>query len=249
MGFYDPYDETLGGPLTLEEDEPRHQARHGDGFRFFDVVSVGLMLASVAVVVLTVLLINNPQAAFNPFPPAAPTATPTLIVMAEPPTATPAAPTEIPTSIPTPTDTPTPFPTPTEAVQVFSGPTNTPSRYPFNLLDDEIAYQSNENGEGCAWLSIAGQALDLNGQPALQLAVQVRGEGFEWIEFTGSEPRFGEAGFEVLLNTTPVVGEYEVQLFSTTGITLSEPIIVRTTSSCNENVAYLVFAQNYDYTR
>ena len=121
--------------------------------------------------------------------------------------------------------------------------------FPFTLQDEAVTYTQNFNDEGCAWLSIAGQVFDLNGNPLPGLAVQVTGENFEQIEFTGTAPQYGPSGYEVFLNSTPIEAEYVVRLLNTTGMPLSEPIVVRTLSSCERNVAIVNFIQNHEFTR
>jgi hypothetical protein len=121
--------------------------------------------------------------------------------------------------------------------------------FPFTLQGEAVTYVRNSNGEGCAWSSIAGQVLDLNGGPIPDLVIQVTGENFQHIAWSGTERRFGASGYEVLLETTPTETEYVVQLMMQTGMPLSEPIVVRTLSSCDRNVAIVNFVQNHPYSR
>ena len=115
------------------------------------------------------------------------------------------------------------------------------------LQDDTVTYTANQNAEGCAWQSIAGQVIGMDGRPIIGLAVLVTGENFEQIEFSGSADEFGPSGYEVWLNNTPLEGEYEVQLLNTTGQPLSEVIIVQTLSACERNVAIANFSQRSAY--
>ena len=160
------------------------------------------------------------------------------------------------TSGPTPTRqataTRTPLPQATATgITPLPGATNTVAIFPFTLQNEAVTYARNENGEGCAWLSIAGQVFDLNGGPVIGLAVMVTGEGVAegGLAFSGEAPLFGPSGYEVFLNTTPVEQEYVVQLLNTTGMPLSEPIVVRTLSSCDRNVAIVNFVQNHEFSR
>jgi hypothetical protein len=204
---------------------------------------------------------------WNPWPPRPPEPTPTLFVL---PSLTPTflAPTPLPTMTsspepPTPTLTPFSIPltttptiegeseegeeTPTISIGESTAPTATPSSYPFTLQDNAVTYIENQNEDGCAWQSIAGQVLGMDGDPIRQLPVQVTGENFEWLAFTGSAPEFGPSGYEVWLNNTPLEAEYEVQLLNTTGLPLSEVIVVQTLSACERNVAIVNFVQNHEY--
>lgn len=187
----------------------------------------------------------------EPLPAPTETPSPTLTVGAptqmSTPGTTPTAGTPPGDLSPTPTtppgeSTPTPMTPPIE-----SSPTV--SIHPFTLQDEAVTYTENMNEEGCAWQSIAGQVLGLEGEPIVGLAVQVIGENFEQIEFTGSMPEFGDSGYEVWLNNTPLEAEYQIQLLNTTGQPLSEVIIVRTLSACDKNVAIVNFVQNHPYVR
>jgi hypothetical protein len=211
-------------------------------------------------IIATILLIQNPFLPLNPFPPKPPEPTPTLFPLGQalpteegalPPTWTPSPePTDLPTPTPrsTSTNTPTPLATATGiTAQPVSAPTT--SIFPFTLQNEAVTYTQNTNDEGCAWSSIAGQVFGLNSEPIVGLPVQVVGESFEQIEFTGTATAFGPSGYEVFLNTTPVEAEFQVRLLNTTGAPLSETIIVRTLSSCERNVAIVNFVQNHEYSR
>jgi hypothetical protein len=213
------------------------------------------------VVVVTVMLIQNPTAPFNPFPPPPPEPTPTLFLLdpvddgtGEVPVTTTATaePDDDPTATPAVIATDTPRPTvlaTATGLTALPGATNTVTVFPFTLQDEAVTYTQNPNDEGCEWLSIAGQVFDLNGDPLPGLPVQVTGEDFEQIEFTGTALQFGPSGYEVLVNTTPIEAEFVVRLLNTTGQQLSDPIVVRTLSSCERNVAVVNFVQNHEFTR
>lgn len=198
----------------------------------------------------------------------APTTTITLTFTAIPPT--PTIPTATPTPSPTPTETPTITPTTTPVVGGISViPAITPTApTPANTVDPasiqstrpafpfsvkSIRYQANEGAEGCRWQSIAGVVLNLAGQPRGKqegsLAVSVSGDNSRIDEFTytGTEPRFGESGFEIFLGVVPRVADYTVELRGTTGAPISEKVTVQTREACNENVAVIEFMQNYPY--
>lgn len=243
-------------PATLEEDRPEppkkeKQPRERKPGGFYNFVSFLFLLATVGMVIYTVLLIQNPNAPYNLFPPDTPAPTPTLFVIGGegglPPTWTPPPPpTEEPSPTPgaTPTRTATPPPTPTRLTPE-PGATVTISFFPFTPQDDAVTYTRNTREEECAWASIAGQVFDQNGGPVIGLPVQVTGDNFEQIVFTGAEPFFGPSGYEVKINTTPVEDEFVVRLLGTTGQPYSEPVVVRTLSSCDRNIAVLNFVQNH----
>jgi hypothetical protein len=101
-------------PPSQQAAPPSHP---GGGSSIFDIITVIFFIASVGVISATVLIINDPEAAFNPFPKPTqpevlsfPTPTPTFTPGATfTPTVTPLPPTPFPTFTPsaTPTQTPT----------------------------------------------------------------------------------------------------------------------------------------------
>ncbi len=252
FGAYEPEQ-----PPTLEEErQPRRRAARRRSGGLFDIISGLFLLATVAAIILTVLIIQNPLSPLNPFPPAPLPPTPTLFLLEGadpnlPPTWTP-SPTSTegptPTRMATATRTPTPQATAT-GITPLPGATNTVAVFPFTLQDEAVTYARNTNDEDCAWLSIAGQVFDINGEPVPGLPIQVTGEGFEQIEFSGTATQFGPSGYEVFLNPNPVEAEFVVRLLNTTGMPLSEPIVVRTLSSCDRNVAIVNFVQNHEFSR
>jgi hypothetical protein len=255
MSDFDLFDEyEPEQPATLEEERPPRQGRSGGGCRdvFYNLVSIFFLLATVVVCGLTVLLIQNPTLPFNPFPPATLAPTPTLFdldVMAQslstivPPAATS---TEIPAS-PTPLRRVTSTPAATATGGAALAMTGLPSEFPFMLQDDAVTY--TQHPEGCTGSWIIGQLFDMNGNPFPgTIYISVRGENFEQLVFSGTAPQWGESAYEVELNSTPVEAEFELRLLAATGIPLSEPIIVRTLSSCEGNVAVANFIQVRDLT-
>jgi hypothetical protein len=247
-------------PATLEEEKPPKSPRARRQGGVYDLLAGFFVLAAIGAIVLTVLLVQDPTSSLNPFPPNTPQPTPTLFVLGGggqsgdllPPTWTP-SPTPLGGASPTPrataTSTGTPPPTAT-GVTPLPGATNTVAVFPFTLQDEAVTYARNSSAAGCAWLSIVGQVFDLNGTPVPGLPIQVTGDdSFSKLVFSGSADAFGPSGYEVELDTTPKEAEYVVRLLNTTGMPLSEPIVVRTLSSCDRNVAIVNFVQNHEFSR
>jgi hypothetical protein len=243
-------------PAMLEEQKPRPTRKKG-GFAFFDIIAGIFALATIAFCVGTFLLIQNPMQPYNPFPPDTPQPEPTIFLLpggeiADVPTWTPspsitAGPTATRAATATPTGTAKATAT---GITALPGATNTLAVFPFTLQGEVVTYVRNATEDACAWQSIAGQVFDLNGEPIIQLPIQVTGDkGFDDLVFSGSETRFGASGYEVFLSDTPVEAEYIVQLFSTTGMPLSERVVVRTLESCDRNVAIANFVQNHEISR
>jgi len=114
---------------------------------------------------------------------------------------------------------------------------------PFPYVAGEITTTANTNGQACNWQSIAGQVLGLLGEPMLNIAVEVAGENFIEIQFSGTAPQFGSSGFEVNVANTPRLREYAIRLLGVTGEPLSDYVVVTTSTSCDENVTIVEFLQ------
>ncbi len=251
FGEYEPEQ-----PATLEEDRPPHprrERREGPGW-VYNTIALFFVAAAIAVCLLTTLLIRDPTLPFNPFPPVPPQPTPTLFLLesavveaAMPQQAGQAEAAPVPTMTPLPTDTPAPTSTPplpptaTGAV-VLPEVTGTPPDYPFVLQNEALTYIEHQGPEGCDYMAIAGQVFDMDGNPLLMIPVSVEGdELFSALDFSGNATRYGASGYEIYINDRPYVAEFTVQLISETGMPLSEEVIVRTSDSCDKNVAIVNF--------
>ncbi len=227
-----------------------------------DVITTIFVIATVLMIGGTILLLNNPDAAFNPLP--KPTIPKVLEIPSPTITLTPTI-----TTTPTITLTPTPFPTFTQTdtprpsttptitpTQVISGagstlepgatvatPTRGPTKSPFEYITDSVFYRANTNEFGCNWLSVGGDVLDIDGQPVLDMPIEIIGENFEEIVFSGSDTNFGPAGFEVQLDSRPSGGRYSVRLLGPTGLPVSDFVFVTMGATCDENVAVVNFIQ------
>lgn len=185
-------------------------------------------------------------------------------------------PSQTPTATHTPTNTLTPTPTltltPTFTPVIGGLPTNPPPPtedapantiiIPTNppappLAQDESAafpfvaqgtrYQSHSGGEGCSWLSIAGTVTGLLNEQLLDVAIEVSGEGFSEVHFSGSAPQFGQSGFEVYLGNRPASREFALRILDPLGQALTDYILVNTGNSCETNVAVVDFRQVRGY--
>lgn len=233
---------------TLEEEKPPHEPVRASDL-IYNALTLFFLAATIAVCLLTVLLVQNPTVPFNPFPPPTPRPTSTLFVLGEATQSSGEAPS--PTAPPTATATVLPIVTPTipptpMGVTPLPLVTHTPAAFPFTLQDGTYAYTQYSGEEGCDYMAIAGQVFDLNGEPLKFIPIQVRdADGFfETIVFSGSAPQYGPSGYEVLLNTSPYEAEFTVQLISETARPLSDEIVVRTRDSCAENLIIVNFVQS-----
>ncbi len=144
---------------------------------------------------------------------------------------------------PTDTDEPTPAPTITQT------PTLEPM--PFTLEGEPETLTSDllRPGLGCDVLIIAGQVKDLKDDPIKDLTVHLFGElgGFEidLYRIAGSEPTYGESGYEFVLEDLVVESEDTlfIQLVDASDIPFSRPYAVRTYAECQKNMILINFKQ------
>lgn len=255
-------------PATLEEDSPeppspkrkKPSKRRSSGF--YNVIALLFIGGAIGMIALVLLVAQNPNLPFNPFPPQTPAPTPTLFVFntsgGSASVGSPAPVTRIPTQPPlgsgATTATAPAIPTGLTPPTVNSTPLTS---FPFTIQNEAVTYSRHPNG--CTGLWLVGQIFNMEQQPLVCgplgrplpcLPVQViSDEGSSAIQFTGSAPDWGPSGYEFLLNSTPVEAEFEVQLLNTNGQPLSEPIVVRTLASCDQNVAVVNFIQIRDFSK
>jgi hypothetical protein len=151
---------------------------------------------------------------------------------------------------PTPTNTPVvglPAATLTETAVELPSPQYTLSPFPFTV--EPIKYTANTGPEGCSWQSIAGSVVDLAGNPVKGMAIRVTGSNgnIDEVNYTGTQPRYGESGFEVFLGAIPREDQYTVQLLARTGTPISDTVPVQTRTGCKDNVVVIRFVQNHAY--
>ncbi len=162
-----------------------------------------------------------------------PTAIPSITVTFPPPTNTP-------TITPSPTATDTPGPPPTVTV--------TRAPYPFTKSDTSPMYLQNfANNAGCEWMGIAGEVLDIVGNPvgAGQYRVHVWGSGIDERVPVGGAPAYGPSGYEQFLFNAPVIRDYNVQLETNSGSAVSQVYSLQSRASCNQNLVIFHFVQNH----
>jgi hypothetical protein len=150
----------------------------------------------------------------------------------------PSTPTRTPTA--TPTETATPGPSPTV--------TNTRAPFQFTKTDSSPFYLQNfANTAGCDWMGIAGEVMNLNGQPVPsgQYRVHVWDSGVDGRVAVGGAPAYGPSGWEQFLFDQPTVRDYNVQLETVNGTPVSQVYRIQSRASCNQNLIMLNFVQNY----
>ncbi|MCA9887014.1 MAG: hypothetical protein KC546_01525 [Anaerolineae bacterium] len=180
-----------------------------------NILALLFLLATIGLIAVIILIWQNPYSQLNPFPPP----TPFIEVTATPGPMVPAEPTAAPT------------------VPVVE------SAYDFSLANDVI-YTTNGNDQGCEWTSIVGTVQDTNGDAVDGYRVSIDDGINEQVVFTGSTPRLGPGGWELVLGQTLINGQYAVQLTNTAGEAMSEPLLVDMVGDCASNVAIINWRQN-----
>jgi hypothetical protein len=211
----------------------------------------------------TLIPTNTPT--LTPTPTDTPTITPTPTISPTP-TAS-ATPTGTPTHTPSPTDVlfgqPSAIPqgiNPTVAplddgsgtgIPEVGGPGGdaipVPTRSAQPFIASEVQYQAYQGEESCQWLGIVGTVTGLDGAPALNLAVEVSGDNYRQVYFSGSAPQWGDSGFEFQVGNAPRSAIYTAQLLGPTGGAISDSVEIETGNTCQRNVAVVEFIQNHPY--
>ena len=225
-----------------------------------------LMVLGVAIVFLTVFF--NPNIAFNPFPP--PTDFPVPYFATATPSPRPLLPaTWTPTNTTIPTITRSPFPTetptltgtpfhigtPTKAGEKPQPETATPTPggMPFVLKQGSPAALSSQAfrpSDGCNWMGVGGQVLDLKDAPVLGLIVQLggvlQGKQLDPLNsITGTATQYNRGGFEFTISDHPIAtnGTLWIQLMDQAGLPLSEKVYFNTFADCDKNLVIVYFKQ------
>lgn len=244
-------------PLSASTPESEQPVKHG-GELIWNFLTILLLLAVAAVLVVAWLIYSNPYTPLNRFQPPTmpaaivlPSATPTAKSLPSTWTAT-LPPTEPPTITPSPlppTTTPVPE-TPTPEATYSPAPTQkVDSKYPFVLQSDPSAIAASVlyPDRGCKWLGIGGQVLDVQGRPAAGISVQVggnlNGRAVNLTSLTGLVQVYGLAGYEIPLAETPVAskGTLWVRLWDQAGLPLSDKVSFETYDDCSRNLIVVNF--------
>lgn len=222
----------------------------------WNVLSILVLLAIVALVMFFGSIFFNPYSAWNPFPPAPlPTQlaypTPTHTPLPLPATHTPTI-----TNQPSPTVTslPTWTPIPTYTPFFLGGETATPAEtltagngMPFGATMTHVGSDYYHPEAGCNWMGVAGQAVDMNNSPVLYLTIHISGTvGGKFVDYyslTGTAPNYGQSGFEFVLGDKALAsnGTLWIQLEDQQNLPLTEQIKLTTYSDCNQNLVMIRF--------
>lgn len=231
--------------------------RSGSGIRFWDFLSIIVLLITVCVGVYFLLIFSDPDSALNPLKPveAQVFPTPTITPLQLEPTWTPT-----PTIVFTPTATLRPSITPplTDTPANFAPPTNTATETatpetPFsassvNAIESIIIPHLLDSG--CNWLGVGGTVDDQNSSPIIGIVVRLSGrlndEPVELTTVSGISPEYGKSGFEFVLGDTPIASndKLSVQLLDQAGLPLSGKVFIDTYEDCKKNLILVRFKKN-----
>jgi hypothetical protein len=232
---------------------PKRPQRTSSGGAVWDMLSIVVLIATAVMVIVFVVIYQDPGGFLNPFPPAE--AIPTLFI----PTSTPApkkmpatwTPTPTLTDTPTETSTATMTPTPTETETPLPA-TNTPpaSAYKYMLRGTPASLSGTviHPDEGCK-LWVAGQTFDMKGAAVVGITVEMGGsldnKQVYLLSLTGTALQYGPGGYEFTLAEAPVKSKETawVQLLDQEGLPLSARVFVDTTDSCEKNLILVNFKQ------
>jgi len=121
------------------------------------------------------------------------------------------------------------------------------TRSPFPFTASATRYEPNENESGCQWLSIAGTVAGLVGEAVPGLAIEINGDNFRAVQFSGSAARWGDSGYEFHIGNAPRSATFTLRVLGPTGGPVSDNVYVETGNTCQTNVAIVNFVQNHEY--
>lgn len=225
--------------------------------RLYNLLAVVFAVGTVLGILSFIYLWNNYNSPINPLAP--PTPMPNIVTATYTPTLTY---TPSPTLTPSLTYTPSPIPTFTPSLtftpvflEGFSTPDGTPvapglpgsaegADFTYELQFNRVLYLTNPDGRGaCRWSSIAGSAMDFDGNAVNGYQVHIVGEGVDETVTTGSAPGFGPGGFEVPLGSVARDDTFVAQLLDDAGQPASPVYTVVTRSDCTQTIAALRFVE------
>jgi hypothetical protein len=212
-----------------------------------------VLLGAVLVGGVSALIFTNPQTALNPFPPATlpalaayPTSVPTTRSIL-PPTWTPTT-----TSEPSPTSTPRHTSTPLITDTPVPEATITPGGMAFIVQQGNpvaISSAAFRPDQGCNWMGVGGQALDMSGAPVRWLIVQLGGmldgKPLDQLTMTGTATQYDRGGFEFTLADRPIASRNSLwlQLIDQEGLPLSDKVYFDTFEDCEKNLIVINLKQ------
>ena len=239
----------------------RQSSSRGPGMDLWDMLSLVVLVATIAIVFYFLAVFMFPNSSFNILPPggralASPTNTPEPIQLAA--TWTPSPTLELtPSNTPPPTWTVIPSNTPFSLVPPTKTPkpptpTRTP-KAPFSVIVNYVPSTIFYPELGCSYFGVAGEAVDVNNAPykfgIIKLGGTLNGQTIDpdaHTTVTGVATQFGVGGFELVLQMPPTdsKGTLWIQMFDVAGVPQSEQKPINTYADCQKNLVQVRFKGN-----
>lgn len=261
-----------------EEPMPKLKSNHGVSDRGWNRFAWFFLIGTAVLMVFFTLIFINPNGSLNPFPPIEipptviiPTGTstntlaPTWTFSPQPTRTHTPVQTEIPLPVLLPSDMPDMLATTAGENSVIAvstaDPTITPvlptatvnsGGYSFIVQPGSPAAVSSSimrPDDGCSWMGVGGQVVDLQGAPIVGLRVQLYGSLHGKIKaitsLTGTVNRYGPAGYEITIADTPTASSHTLwlQLFNQSGGAISDKVYFNTYDDCEKNLTIIHFKQ------
>lgn len=144
--------------------------------------------------------------------------------------------------VPAPTNTPDP--TIAAILHAPYTPTFTATPTPSFMYQAEAIATRSTIHQTCGWFGVAGEVLNIDGSPRPATLVHVYGPGVDRYVLSGSDPRYGDAGFEVPIRADIAeLNLFYVRIEDGFGNPLSPELVVDFSSGCGTNVIMATFTQ------
>lgn len=152
--------------------------------------------------------------------------------------------TSLPQEFPSNNTAPTTHMTSANITEPLVYPQSGSPKYLINYLHPEF---------GCNWLGVVGQIFDPTGKPVtgkiLEVDGNINGTAILGLGLSGNNLSIGPSGYEIKLSDSPIDSNppFRIQVFSSNGTPLSNPIPFYTYKDCNKNLIvfnFLLFSQS-----
>ena len=233
--------------------------RPGPQITIWDLLSVLVLLATLAIGSYFVFVFVNPTTPYNPLQPRIPTPflfpTGTITPIQPPPTWTPTFVNQTDTPTLAPTITLQPTATGFSLVPPSATPTITATpKAPFSATVPQ-AVQSTIIAHlaelGCNWQGVGGTVEDANGGPIIGMVLRLtgilNGKPINLTTVSGLYPDYGKSGYEFDLSKAAPVASVDpltLQLLDQAGLPLSQNVSLTTFSDCKKNLILVRFKKN-----
>lgn len=234
----------------------------------WNALTILSLLATMAILVVLLVIFNDPAAGINPYPPpakpakvgqAAVLALPTDLPPSPSPTLEPTV--NIATEIPVVTDVSVVKPTTavivleaTPAILDDAQPTSEPvkpGKYAFSLQANPqgISASLYQPTRACAWMGVAGRVFDIQNRPVKGIRVAITGwlgdHTVNLLSLTGTALQYGPSGYEFTLAEAPdaTSGQLKIQLMDQSDLPLSDVVVLDTYVECERNLILVDFKQ------